>query len=212
MSTTKDEIKSMIDGFYKQNDSAFTIPIKQRKFLYDILEWCGDFNHRDMEVGINWPGKEIINGHCAFADMSTSRERAVVYNETTHTGTAPYTGIYLEDGTIFTGKYEREHFQLLSREEMESIKNTPSRHISAKTKGGKRKIKATKRKSELTFKKLKKKLKESRRTLLVLQAPTAPTLADTPKGTPVPAVRGAGTEMNLYAAGTQMGGRVSHHE
>ena len=61
--------------------------------------------------------------------------------------------IYLEDGTIFTGKYVREHFQLLSREEMESLKNSRSKHSSAKTKGGKRKIKATKRKSELTFKK-----------------------------------------------------------
>ena len=75
---------------------------------------------------------------------------------TTHTDTAPSAGIYLEDGTIFTGKYKREHFQLLSREEMESLNNTRSRHSSAKAKGGKRKIKATKRKSELTFKNLKK--------------------------------------------------------
>ena len=45
----------MIDGFPKQDDLAFTIAIKQRKFLYDILEWCGDFNRRDMEEGINWP-------------------------------------------------------------------------------------------------------------------------------------------------------------
>ena len=35
---------------------------------------------------------------------------------TTHKGTAPSAGIYIEDGTIFTGKYEREHFQLVSRE------------------------------------------------------------------------------------------------
>ena len=38
VSTKKDELKSMIDGFYKQNDLAFTIPIKRRKLLYDILE------------------------------------------------------------------------------------------------------------------------------------------------------------------------------
>ena len=95
---------------------------------------------------------------------------------------------------------------------MESLKNTQSRHSSAKTKGGKRKIKATKRKSELTFKKLKKELKESRRTLSALQAPTTTTVADTPKGTPAPAVSGAGTEINLYAAGTQMGGRASRHK
>ena len=55
VSTTKDELKSIIDGFYKRNDLAFTITIKRRKLLYDILEWCGDFSRRDMEAGINWP-------------------------------------------------------------------------------------------------------------------------------------------------------------
>ena len=69
VTTTKDELKSMIDGFYKRNDLAFTIPIKRRKLLYDILEWCSDFDRRDMEAGINWPGEEIINGYCAFAAM-----------------------------------------------------------------------------------------------------------------------------------------------
>ena len=87
---------------------------------------------------------------------------------TTHTGTAPSAGIYLEDRNIFTGKYERENLQLLSREEMESLNNARSRHSSAKTKGGNRKIKATKRKSELKFKKLTKELKESRCTLSAL--------------------------------------------
>ena len=95
---------------------------------------------------------------------------------------------------------------------MESLKNARSRHISAKTKGGKRKIKATKRKSELTFKKLKKELKESRRTLSVLQTPTSPIVADTQKGTPAPTVRSAGTETTMYDAGTQKGGRYNRHE
>ena len=63
----------MIDGFYKRNDLAFTIPIKRRKLPYDILEWCGDFDCSDMETGINWPGEEITNGHCAFADISMAR-------------------------------------------------------------------------------------------------------------------------------------------
>ena len=67
---------------------------------------------------------------------------------------------------------------------MESLKNTRSKHSSANNKGGKSKIKATKRKSEITFKKLKKELKDSCRTLLALQASTAPTVADIPKGTP----------------------------
>ena len=76
---------------------------------------------------------------------------------------------------------------------MEYLKNARSKHSGAKTKGGKTKIKATKRKSALTFKKMKNYLKETRRTLLALQAPTAPTVADTTKGTPAPAVSGAGT-------------------
>ena len=95
---------------------------------------------------------------------------------------------------------------------MESVKNTRSKHSGAKTKGGKRKIKATKTKTELTFKKMKKVLKETRCTLPALQALTAPTVADTTKGTPAPAVSGAGTEMTMYAAGTQMGGRASRRE
>ena len=78
MSTTKDDLKSMIDGFYKRNDLAFTIPIKRRKLLYDILEWCSDFDRRDMEAGINWPDEEIVNGPSDFAAMATARERALV--------------------------------------------------------------------------------------------------------------------------------------
>ena len=131
---------------------------------------------------------------------------------TTYTGASPSAGIYLEDSTIFTGKYGREHFQILSREEIESLNNARSKHSRDKTKGGNRIIKATKRKSELKFKKLTKELKESRCTLLDLQASTAPTVSDTPKATPAPAVSGAGTEMTLYAAGTQMVGRASRCE
>ena len=87
------------------------------------------------------------------------RNRNVSAMGMTYTGTAPSAGIYLEDGTIFTGKYEREHFQLLSGEEMESLKNARSKHSGAKTKGCKRKIKATKRKIEFTFNMIKKELK-----------------------------------------------------
>ena len=78
MSTTMDELKSMIDGFYKWNDLAFTIPIKRRKLLYDILEWCGDFDCCDMEAGINWPNEEIVNGPSPFAAMSTAKDCALV--------------------------------------------------------------------------------------------------------------------------------------
>ena len=68
-STTKDELKSIIDGFYKQSNLTFTTPIKQRKLLYAILERCGDFDRRNMESGINWPDEEIVNGPSAFAAM-----------------------------------------------------------------------------------------------------------------------------------------------
>ena len=59
---------------------------------------------------------------------------------------------------------------------------------------------------------MKKELKETLRTISELQAPTAPTVADTQKVTPAPDVSGAGTEMNLYAEGTQKGGRDRLHE
>ena len=95
---------------------------------------------------------------------------------------------------------------------MESLKNACSKHNSANTKGGNRKIKATKRKGELKFKKLTKELKESCCTLLELQASTAPTIADTLKATPAPAVSGAGTKMTMYAPGTQMGRRANPRE
>ena len=49
VSTTKDELKSMIDGFYKLDDLAFTVTINQLKLLYDILEWCSDLDRRDMK-------------------------------------------------------------------------------------------------------------------------------------------------------------------
>ena len=62
----------------------------------------------------------------------------------THTGTAPYSGIYLEVGSIFTGKYGNGHFKLLSREEMESLKNARSKHSNANTKDCNRRIKITK--------------------------------------------------------------------
>ena len=62
ISTMKYDLKSMIDTFYKQDDLAFTIPIKKCKFLFDILEWCGDFDCRDMEAGINWPGENLLMG------------------------------------------------------------------------------------------------------------------------------------------------------
>ena len=68
----------MIDGFYTREYLDFAIPIKQRKLLYDILEWCSDFNRRNMEAGINWSDEEIFDGPSAFSVMSTARESAFV--------------------------------------------------------------------------------------------------------------------------------------
>lgn len=78
LSTTKEELKSMIDGFYKRNDLGFVIPIKRRKLLYDMLEWCGDFDRHGMEVGLNWPGEEIESAVDASYTMAVARERAMV--------------------------------------------------------------------------------------------------------------------------------------
>ena len=79
VSTTKDELKSTIYGFYKQNNLAFTIPINWHKLLYDILEWCSDFDCRNMEAGINWPDEEFVNGPSDFAVISTTRERSLIH-------------------------------------------------------------------------------------------------------------------------------------
>ena len=174
----------------------------QCKSLKNEIIDCKFDSHRNGGTFANTANVMADHVQPVSQSQQFGRNQNVSAMGTTHTGTAPSAGIYLEDGTIFTGKYERENFELLSREEMESLKNARSRHSSAKTKGGKRKIKATKRKSELTFNKLKKELKESRCTLLALQAPTAPTVADTSKGNPATDVNGAGTEMTLYAAGT----------
>ena len=59
---------------------------------------------------------------------------------------------------------------------------------------------------------MKKNLKETRHTLLALQAATAPAVADTQKGPQAPAVKGADTEMTLYSEGTQKEKRDSRHE
>ena len=55
-------------------------------------------------------------------------------------------------------------------------------------------------------------MKESCCSFLALQAPTAPTVADTQKVTPAEIVSGAGTEMTLYYEENQKGGRYSRHE
>jgi hypothetical protein len=417
LSTTKEEFKSMIDGFYKRNDLGFVIPMKRRKLLYDILEWCGDFDRRGMEVGLNWPGEEIETEDSASYAMAVARERAMVRkrlkdkgadevqgpgtfdpsnyvkwekalqnklssiagiksvplsyvirikaeadpddilersfidrtvlqasltgapfeadsrevhqilvastagtdaeqflksvakygcgrrdmkiirdfyegtgstnrrlleakqtlkhlhyknertlnyaafvakltgifqvladgdqekgeaekvdiyfdkfqceslkNEiiackfdfqrnggtfaatanvmadhiqpipqgqpfsrggprnvsgigTTHTGSAPSSGVYCDDGTIFTGKYERDEYQLLSKDEMDALKDARSKHTK-KAEGGKRKIKATKKKQNIKLKKIAAKLKESDRKLSAVQASQAPTPDD----------------------------------
>ena len=97
----------MIDGFYKRNDMAFTIPIKRRKLLYDILERCGDFDRRNMEAGINWTDEEIVNGPSDFAAMSTAKESALVRKRLKDKG---------GDDVIVSGKFDPTDYAKWERE------------------------------------------------------------------------------------------------
>ena len=74
VSTTQEELKSMVDGFYKRSDVDVTIPMKRRKLLYDVHHWCLDFDRRSMEVALNWPNESINNIDEAFQAMTTARE------------------------------------------------------------------------------------------------------------------------------------------
>ena len=76
--TSQEELKSMVDGFYRRTDININIPIKRRKTLYDFCNWCQDFDRRDMDAGLNWPGEEINDEDDATDAMYTARERAVV--------------------------------------------------------------------------------------------------------------------------------------
>ena len=53
VSTTQEELKSMVDGFYKRSDVDVTIPMKRRKLLYDVHHWCLDFDRRSMDVALH---------------------------------------------------------------------------------------------------------------------------------------------------------------
>jgi len=121
---------------------------------------------------------------------------------TTHTGQPPDAGIYLSNGSIFTGKYDNAVFNLLSREEKEALRTARSGHKgggNGRDKGS-RKIKATKRKNTIKLKKVNQQLKDARRSIAALKAtkdeamPPAAPAADAP-----PASSGS--------AGTSFGGR-----
>ena len=127
MSTTKDELKSMIDVFYKRNDLAFAIPIKRRKLLYDILEWCGDFDLRDMEAGINWTDEEIVNGPSAFAAMLTARERALVCKRLKYKGGDDVIGPGKFDPTDYVKQEEGIEKKLSS---ITGIKGVPISYVT----------------------------------------------------------------------------------
>ena len=102
----------------------------------------------------------------------------------------------------------RERCETLLMQHMLELKGASVRHDYSCTLDCRR----CKNSIKVTAIQLTKELKESRHTLLELQASTAPTVDDNPKATPAPDVRGAGTEMTMYTAGTEMGGRKSCRE
>ena len=84
----------------------FTIPIKRCKLLYDILEWCSDFDCRDKQAGIKCPDEEIVNGPSAFAAMSTYRERAFIHKRLRDKGGDDVIGPVKLDSTDYV-KWEK---------------------------------------------------------------------------------------------------------
>ena len=76
----------------------------------EIIAWNFDFHHNggtfadtaNVMAEHVQPVSQIQQFGCNLNVIAMSK---------THTGTAPSAGIYLEEGTIFTGKYERENLQ-----------------------------------------------------------------------------------------------------
>ena len=59
LSTTHEELDSMISGFIKRQNYPIAITIKRWKLLHDLRNWSGDFYCRGMETATTWPGEEI---------------------------------------------------------------------------------------------------------------------------------------------------------
>ena len=76
LSTTHEELDSMLSSFMKRQVDPISIPIKRRKLLHDLRNWSGDFDRRGMETATTWPGEEIEDEDDAFAAMKVARERA----------------------------------------------------------------------------------------------------------------------------------------
>ena len=127
LSTTKDDLKSMIDGFYEQDDLAFTTPIKRRKLLYDILEWYGDVDRRDMEAGINWSDEEIVAGPSDFAATSTAREISFIHKRLRDKGVDDVIGPGKFEPTDY-GKWEKSLENKLSS--ISGIKGVPISYVT----------------------------------------------------------------------------------
>ena len=59
LSTTHEEMDSMLSSFMKRQADPTTIPIKRRKLLHELRNWTGEFYCRGTETAKTWPGEEI---------------------------------------------------------------------------------------------------------------------------------------------------------
>ena len=76
LSTTHEELDSMLSSFMKGQVDPITIPIKRRKLLHNLRNWSGDFDRRGREIATTWPVEEIEDKDDAFAAMKVAIERA----------------------------------------------------------------------------------------------------------------------------------------
>ena len=145
-----------------------------------------------------------VNSHQQF-----SRGRQVSAIGTTHVGQAPEHGVYLADGTIYTGKYEGNDYHALSKDDKDALRQARSNHKAGGSngKGHSRKIKAVRKQVSTKMKKVKKQLQDSRRSLAALQAAHSAVTPDAempPAPPPIATVtNGAGA-----SAGSAFGGRA----
>ena len=76
LSTTHEELDSMISGFIKRQNYPIVITIKRWKLLHDLRNWSGDFDRRGTETATTCPGEEINTEEDAFAAVKLALDRA----------------------------------------------------------------------------------------------------------------------------------------
>ena len=56
LSTTHEDLDSMLNGFMNFQNDPITIPIKRWELVHDLRNWSGNFDRRGMEIATTWPG------------------------------------------------------------------------------------------------------------------------------------------------------------